>query len=301
MKETQSINKQFKSGFVAITGRPNAGKSTLLNAFLGQKISIVSPKPQTTRDKISGILTTEDYQIVFEDTPGIINKKDGLSRHMQRCIQTALSGGDVILLVIDAFKGVSEAEHEILSKYGQNKNFICAVNKTDIAKADKVMPLLKQLSLMTKGDIYPISALSGENVDMLLNKIISLLPQGILYYSEDMITDKNRRFIAAEIIREKILLYYQQEIPHGVGVAIEKYRYNEQKQLTEIGAVIYCEKQSHKRILIGTKGESLKRTASAARQDMEKLTEGKVFLTLWIKVKPDWKDSRLSLKELGYS
>lgn len=303
MKEKDLANNQntaYKSGFVAITGRPNVGKSTLLNAFLGRKISIVSPKPQTTRDKISGILTTDSYQIVFEDTPGINNKKDGLSKYMQKCINAALGGGDIILLVIDAFKGLSETEEEILDKYGSSPNFICAVNKTDAAKADKVMPLLSLLSQKTNGEIIPVSALSGENIDVLLDKIISILPAGSSYYSQDMITDKNHRFLTAEIIREKILLYYQQEIPHGAGVAITKFEYSEHKQLTEIYAEIYCEKQSHKKIIIGKGGLSLKKTAAAAREDIEKLLGGKVFLSLWVRVKPDWKESASSLRELGY-
>ncbi|MDD4002659.1 MAG: GTPase Era [Clostridia bacterium] len=290
----------FKSGFVAITGRPNVGKSTLLNTFLGRKISIVSPKPQTTRDKISGILTTDGYQIIFEDTPGINNKKDGLSKHMQKCINAALSGGDIILLVVDAFKGLSQTEEEILDRYGKSQNFICAVNKTDVAKADKVMPLLSQLSQKTSGDIIPISALGGENIDVLLDKIISILPAGSRFYSQDIITDKNHRFLSAEIIREKILLYYQQEIPHGAGIAITQFEYSEQKQLTEIYAEIYCEKQSHKKIIIGKGGLSLKKTASSARKDIEELLGGKVFLSLWIKVKPNWKESLSSLKQLGY-
>jgi GTP-binding protein Era len=294
-------NKEYKSGFVAVIGRPNVGKSTLLNALLGRKVSIVSPKPQTTRDKISGILTADSYQIVFEDTPGITDKKDGLSRHMQRCVSAAIGAGDIILLVIDAFKGVSEIEREIIKTHGANPNFICAVNKIDAAKPEKVMPLLKELSLYTSGEIIPISARFGSNLDVLLNKITSALPKGQMYYPEDMVTDKNKRFMAAEIIREKILYNYQQEIPHGVGVAITEYSFIEEKNLTEIHAEIYCEKPGHKKILIGKNGEALKKTATEAREDIELLLEGgKVFLSLWIKVRPGWKDSRRDLKELGY-
>lgn len=293
-------NNKFKSGFVAVVGMPNVGKSTLINTFLGRKVSIVSPKPQTTRNSISGILTTESYQIVFEDTPGITQKRDKLSAYMQSCLNAAVEGGDIIMLVIDAFKGVSDAEKQILQKYDNSPNFLCVVNKIDAAKLETVMPVLSCISKMYSGEVYTISALTGKGTDILLQKIIELLPYGERYFPHDMICDRNHRFMTAEIIREKMLFRYSQEVPHGVGVAVTEYSYDDEKQITNISAEIYCQKPSHKKIIIGKGGAALKETGASARMEIEELIGGKVFLSLWVKVKPDWNNSEYFLKQLGY-
>lgn len=293
---------QYKSGFVAVLGKPNAGKSTLINKLVGEKISIVSPKPQTTRNKISAILTKDNYQIIFEDTPGLINGKSKLSIYMQKSIVAAEDGNDIVLVIIDAKKGLTNEDIDLLNKYKQiESNLLIAINKIDIAMPEQVMPILKYLSDKNYKNIFPISAKNGKNIDLLLNKIIELLPYGEKYYPDDAITDKTEKFMAAEIIREKMLYLYQQEIPHGIGVNITKYHYNDIKNITEIDAEIYCEKQGHKKILIGKNGEGLKRAGAKARTDLEKLIGNKVFLSLWIKVKKDWRDSNFMLNELGYN
>ena len=295
------INK-FKSGFVAIIGRPNVGKSTLLNRLVGEKISIVSPKPQTTRNKIAGILTTDNFQVIFEDTPGLIKNTSKLSGYMQKSIETAGDETDIILIILDALKGLTNEDIQLIEKYsgyGQHKIFL--VNKTDEAKPEQVFPILKYLSQKNMEDVYPISAKTGENIDVVLKRIEQLLPEGVKYYPDDMITDKNERFMVAEIIREKILYRYQQEIPHGIGINITKFLYDEVKNITEIDAEIFCEKDGHKAIIIGKGGKDLKVVGTKARADIEKLLDGKVYLTLWVKVKEKWRDSDYLLNELGYN
>ena len=295
-------NLAFSSGFCAIVGRPNAGKSTLLNRFVGEKVSIVSPKPQTTRNKIAGILTTESYQIVFEDTPGIIKKQGGLNDFMRRSIDLAGGDTDVILVVIDGVKGVTAQDKEIIERFkGRADTTFYLVNKTDEGGAQRIMPALKALSDMGLDNIYPISARSGENVQLVLSQIVKALPYGEMFYPDNMITDRSKRFMAAEIIREKALYLYQEEIPHGVGVNITKYAPNpDNSEITDIDAEIYCEKQSHKAIIIGKGGLSLKKLGEKARFDLEKLTGSKVFLTLWVKVKENWRVRDSVLRELGY-
>lgn len=293
------MENAFKSGFVTIIGKPNVGKSTFLNSILGEKVSIVSPKPQTTRNRIRGILTGEDYQIVFQDTPGLLKRTNKLAEFMQRSIELAHSDSDVILFLIDALKGIGPDEAELLEKY-RERPLIVLVNKTDEAKPEQVMPVLKYLSEKGIENVFPVSALTGKNVDLVKAKIIELLPEGEMYYPEDMVTDRSDRFMAAEIIREKTLLLYEQEIPHGIGVSISKYNYNEAKNLMEIDAEIFCEKDSHKAIIIGKQGAGLKRVGSDARRELENLLGTKVFLTLWVKVKEKWRDDDLVLNELGY-
>jgi len=303
MENTQNNkDKQFKSGFVAILGRPNAGKSTLVNKLMGEKVSIVSPKPQTTRNKISAILTGTGYQIIFEDTPGTIKSSSKLSQYMQKSIESAGAGTDVVIVMIDACKGLTNDDTALLEKYNDKDiKLLCLVNKTDEAKPEQVMPILKYLSQKNFKEVIPISAKTGENVDIVLKKIVEMLPQGEKYYPEDMLTDKTERFMAAEIIREKMLYLYQQEIPHGIGINITKYHFNEEKDITEIDAEIFCEKEGHKAIIIGKNGEGLKRAGAKARMDLQKMTGGKVFLSLWVKVKKDWRDSDFLLNELGYN
>lgn len=297
----QKINK-FKSGFVALIGRPNVGKSTLLNRLVGEKVSIVSPKPQTTRNKIAGILTTDSYQVIFEDTPGLIKSTSKLSQFMKKSMETAGDETDIIIIILDALKGIHNEDITLIDKYsGCGQHIICLVNKTDEAKPEQVFPMLKFLSEKNLQDVYPISAKTGENVDVVLKRIEELLPEGVKYYPDDMITDKNERFMVSEIIREKILYRYQQEIPHGIGINITKFLFDEEKKITEIDAEIFCEKDGHKAIIIGKGGKDLKVVGTNARVDIEKLIGGKVYLTLWVKVKEKWRDSDYLLKELGYN
>lgn len=297
----ERVKAPFKSGFCAIVGRPNAGKSTLLNAFVGEKVSIVSPKPQTTRNKIAGILTTDSYQVIFEDTPGVIKKEGKLSEFMKKSIDSAGSETDVLLIVIDGNKGVTDIDIDIIERFKtKSDNIFYLVNKTDEAGADRIMPALKKLGELGLSDIYPISARNGENVALVLSKIVERLPEGVMFYPQDMITDKTQRFMVSEIIREKALYYYQQEIPHGVGISIMKFAYDPVRKITDIDAEIYCERSGHKAIIIGKGGAALKKLGEAARADIEKLIDTKVFLELWVKVKENWRESDYLLKELGY-
>lgn len=296
------MSETFKSGFAAIVGRANAGKSTLLNRFIGEKISIVSPKPQTTRNKIAGVLNGDNYQIVFEDTPGVIKKTGKLADYMRRSIDLAGSETDIVIVVIDGTKGLSNEDVEIIEKYKtRGKHAFFLINKTDEAPAERVFPVLKKLGEMGLDNIYPISARTGQNVDKVLSAIIDVLEEGEMFYPEDMITDKSRKFMVAEIIREKALYLYQEEIPHGVGININKYTFDENRNIYDIDAEIYCEKKNHKAIIIGKKGSVLKQLGEKARLEIESLLENKVYLTLWVKVKENWRESEAMLKELGYN
>jgi GTP-binding protein Era len=233
-------DKRFKSGFVSVVGRPNAGKSTLINRYVGEKVSIVSPKPQTTRNRISGIVTTADYQIVFEDTPGAVEKKGKLSDFMQKSIEAAGGGCDITLLLIDGNRGVTEADNRLAEKYlAGGKPVVIAVNKTDEAPADKVFPILKHFSDKGFGDVYPISARTGGNTDVLLRRILELLGEGEQYFPEGAVTDRSGRFMAAEVVREQALYAYRNEIPHGIGVSILEYGFDEEKDLLSVAAVLY--------------------------------------------------------------
>ena len=296
------MKEGFKSGFAVLLGRPNVGKSTLLNRLVGQKVAICSPKPQTTRNKIAGIVTREDFQVVFEDTPGIFEGKNALSRYMQKNREAATKDTDAVVLVLDGSEGLTRADREILARFSESKvPVIAAVNKSDAARAEVMAPLLAELSsLGFLREILPVSARTGENVEILLQKIAGLLPEGMPFYGEDEVTDKPMRFLAAEVIREKILLHFDQEIPHGVCVEIEKFAFDPERNLTEIGAVIVCEKASHKPILIGKGGLALKKIGQSARAELEKMLDGKVFLTLFVKVKEAWRDSDVLMNQLGF-
>lgn len=295
-------DKKFKSGFVAVLGRSNVGKSTLVNRLVGEKVAIVSPKPQTTRNKIAAILTTEDYQIIFEDTPGMHKAKSALSKFMKKSWEAASAETDIIVVVIDGALGLTDSDLAVINGLESKKcPVIAVVNKIDEAKPDTVMPALAELSkLPFLTDIIPMSAKTGENKELLLNKILSLLPEGTPYYGKEELTDKSERFMVSEIIREKVLLYFQQEIPHGVNVSIEKFTLNEEKDLFEIDAVLMCEKASHKPMLIGKGGASLKKIGSTARPEIEKLLGKQVYLTTWVKVKEDWRESDNLLRQMGY-
>lgn len=291
---------EYKSGFVAIMGSPNVGKSTLMNRLIGMKIAIVSEKAQTTRNKVVGVLTTEEYQIIFLDTPGLHTPKTKLGKYMVDTAYSAQRDVDTTLMVIDAGIGIKERDEQIVRKLN-SEYFIAAINKIDKVNAERRAELRdKLISLgVDSQKIIEISALNGEGVDKLEKMLVDSLEPGPQYYPPDMVTDRPERFIAAELIREKMLLNLEDEIPHGAGIEIEKVE--ELENLTKISAVIYCERDSHKRIIIGTKGTMLKKIGTEARQDLQLLFGTKVFLELWVKVKKDWRNSNFMLKELGYS
>lgn len=290
----------FKSGFAAIVGMPNVGKSTLLNTIAGQKIAIISEKPQTTRNKILAIHTTNTEQIIFTDTPGIHKPKNRLGEFMVNAANESMRDMDVLLFVVDASLPIHDMERKIaqdISKSGEP--CILVINKIDCVRKDTLLPLIADYSNLHSFDaIVPVSAQTGEGVDSLLDEIRLYLPEGPKFYGDDMITDQPEKQIAAEIIREKMLWLLDKEVPHGIAIEIEKMR--EKKDITEIYASIYCEKGSHKGIIIGKGGEMLKKIGTLARGDIEKLLDKKVYLELWVKVKPDWRNNNHLIKNFGY-
>lgn len=295
----------MKTGFVSILGKPNAGKSTLINALVGEKVSIVSWRPQTTRNKITGIANgvykDEKYQIVFLDTPGINHQKDALSKYMLQSVQSASVGVDCILYVIDGERKISDEDFRYIENYKkQTKKLIVVLNKMDSADHEQFVKSLCELNPIDGIAVVPISAEKRDNLEPLIEEILTVLPEGQEFYPEDMYTDKPMRFMVAEIIREKALKFLQQEIPHGIGVDIIKYQVREEDGLITIHADIITDRENHKAIIIGKKGETLKRIATASRLEIEKLADSQVFLKLWVKVKPDWKQDVNILNLLGY-
>ncbi len=295
------MDKNFKSGFAAVVGRPNVGKSTLINALTGQKVAIVSSKPQTTRSNMLAIDSGEGYQIVFTDTPGVHRPRTSLGRFMNESAVRAVDGVDCAVLVVEAGKEIYDLEKEILEGLNNRKiPVILAINKADIVNKEDILPQISAFGeLCSFAAVVPMSAKRKNNIEPLRSEILKLLPQGPAYYPEDMAADRSLRQMCEEIIREKILRLLDKEVPHGTAVEIEEMK--EEEGLTSISAVIYCEKSGHKPIIIGKNGESLKRIGSYARADMEKLLETKVFLKLWVKVRSDWRNKPTALKELGYS
>ena len=291
----------FKSGFVAIVGRPNVGKSTLLNRLSGQKIAIVSNKPQTTRTAIKGIINKENAQIIFTDTPGIHKPKNKLGEKMAETIETAVTDVDVIVYVIEATdKGIGMANEFILNKVkGSDKKAILVINKVDIVKKENILELIKLYSEEHNFEaIIPISAREDDGVDVLLDKIIEILPEGPAYYDTEEWTDQTERQIIEETIREKALKLLDDEIPHGIAVEVITMKKREKKDLYDIEATIYCEKKTHKGIIIGKEGSVLKQIGERAREDIEEMLESKVNLQLWVKVKEGWRDSNIKLKQV---
>lgn len=291
----------MKSGTVAVIGRANAGKSTLVNVLVGEKVAIVSPKPQTTRDRILGVLTREDYQIVFADTPGIYKSRNLLTQDMMKTTETTSRDVDAILYVLDGHAGVKEEDAQLIAKYAAlGVPLIVALTKTDIMPAENLPAEVKFLAEAgVEADIYPVSARRGRGLKKLEAGIAAMLPEGDKLFPEDIVSDRSERFMLAELMREKILLKYDEEIPHGVAVVVHTFRRREDG-VYEVGLDIICEKQAHKAILIGRQGRALKEAASFARKDMEKFLEGKVFLTTYVKVREDWRDSPRLIKEFGY-
>ena len=290
----------FKSGFVSILGRPNVGKSTLLNKLLKQKVSIVSPKPQTTRNSITGILNGEDYQVIFLDTPGIHKPKNKLDNYMAKEIETSSSGVDLLLYLLDATKPFFDEELDNVKAYASSGiPLILVINKIDDSKYEKLLPKLQKLnSLEQVKEIIPISAKTGKNTDELLKLILSYMKEGPCYYPQDIPTDKSEIFIAGEIVREKALWLLNEEIPHGIAVVVNSFKTKD--DLAKIDASIICEKENHKKIIIGKNGEKLKEIAEKSRVEMEKIFGEKVYLSLWVKVKDKWRDNPIDVGNLGY-
>lgn len=292
-----------KSGFVALIGRPNVGKSTLMNHIIGQKIAITSNKPQTTRNKIQTVYTDERGQIIFLDTPGIHKAKNKLGEYMVNVAERTLKDVDVILWLVEASDYIGAGEQHILEVLSEiKKPVILAINKMDALKnQDEVLLIMEKFSkLRDFTEIVPVSALKGVNTGELLKFLYQYLPEGPLYYDEDTVTDQPMRQIAAELIREKALRLLKDEIPHGIAVEIDKMS-TRKGGLTDIEATIVCERDSHKGIVIGKGGAMLKRIGTAARKDIEDMMEGQVNLKLWVKVRKEWRDSDIQMKNFGYN
>jgi len=291
--------KKFRSGFVAILGRPNVGKSSIMNRIVGEKVAIVSNHPQTTRNKLLGVATGEDWQIVFVDTPGLHKPRTKLGEYMMKSASDAREGVDAVLAVVDGQK-IGGGDRAVLADI-QNMNCpkFLAINKIDIVTPEKLMPQLAELDVSAFDQIVSVSARTGENVDVLLEKLIEAMPEGPKYFPDDMITDQPERVMCAEIIREKALRNLRDEIPHGIGVEMMQIK-KLSDNLTEIHATVYCERESHKSIIIGKKGAMLGKIGSEARVDIEKLLGTKVMLKLWVKIRLDWRNRAGDLRTLGY-
>ena len=292
----------MKSGFVSLIGKPNAGKSTLTNTIVGEKVSIVSWKPQTTRNKILGILSGDDYQLIIVDTPGMHKAKNALSKYMMKSVEAGQDGVEVIVYVMAMDKRLDEYDIQNLEKYaGKPTPFIVVLNKCDEVEQSAILERITALKDIQGIDsIIPISALTGKNVDMLKERLLELLPEGEKFFDEDMYTDKSIRFMVSEIIREKALRNLDAEIPYGIGVVVNKYEMNS-NGVVSIDADIVCEKQSHKAMVIGKGGAMIKKLSTQARQDIENIIDEKVFLNLYVRVKEDWRDSDFLLNQLGYN
>ena len=294
MKESQ-----FLSGFAAIVGRPNVGKSTMMNAMVGEKVAIVSSRPQTTRNRIMGVATAPDHQIVFLDTPGLHKPRTKLGEYMVKSVEGAMDGIDVLLVLVDV-SDVGPQDRAIVEEMAARKvKKILVLNKTDIVDEAKLMATIQSFSAEKYDAIVPISARTGKNMEELRRLIVSFLPQGPKYFPDDMMTDQPERVICAEIIREKALLHLRDEVPHGIGVEMMAIR-KLSDTLTEIHATIYCERASHKGIIIGKQGAMLRTIGSEARRDIENLLGTKVNLQLWVKIREDWRNRMDDLRTLGY-
>ena len=291
--------KKFRSGFVAILGRPNVGKSSIMNRIVGEKVAIVSNHPQTTRNKLLGVATGPDWQIVFVDTPGLHKPRTKLGEFMMKSASDAREGVDAVLAVVDGQR-IGSGDKAVLTDIQQmNCPRFLAVNKIDIVPPEKLMPQLAELNEFKFDQIFSVSARTGENIDLLTQKLIDAMPEGPKYFPDDMITDQPERVMCAEIIREKALNNLRDEIPHGVGVEMLQIK-KLSDNLTEIHANVYCERDSHKSIIIGKQGSMLGRIGSQARVDIERLLGTKVMLKLWVKVRLDWRNRAGDLRTLGY-
>ena len=294
----------FRSGFVSLVGRPNVGKSTLMNQLVGEKIAIVSKRPQTTRNKIRSILTQPDYQIVFIDTPGLHEPRTKLGNYMVKSAQNALSGVDLVLYLVEPTPKVLPGDEAILEMLPQDSKVMLVINKADAVKKPEILLTIDAYAKHGKNfpfcEIIPISALTGENSEALLNSMQNYLPPGPKYFPDDMITDQPERQITAELVREKALHFLQEEIPHGIAVEISAMKKRKKGELVDVDATIFCERDSHKAIVIGKGGAMLRKIGAAARRDIERLLGSPVNLQLWVKPRKRWRDSDFALRDLGY-
>lgn len=295
------MKADYKSGFVTLIGRPNVGKSTLMNYLIGQKIAITSNKPQTTRNRIQTVLTNEDGQIVFVDTPGIHKAKNKLGEYMVNVAERTLNEVDVVLWLVEPSTFIGAGEQHIAKQLEKVKTpVILVINKIDMVKKEELLKIIdKYQKLYDFAAIIPVCARSGDNADELIKVVMQHLPYGPRFYDEDTVTDQPERQIVAELIREKALHSLNEEIPHGIAVAVDKMK--KRKNIMDIEATIICERDSHKGIIIGKQGSMLKKIGSTARFEIERMLECKVNLQLWVKVKKDWRDSEFLMRNFGYS
>lgn len=297
----------MRSGFIAIIGKPNAGKSSLTNRLTGEKISIVTPKPQTTRDAVRAILTTSEYQMIFVDTPGLLKPRTELGKYMSRETDTSSRDADALVIVIDGSRPFGSRDYEMIeSRLKSAVPVYVVINKTDIAGYEKVYPILSALTPLTGDadgrhavkDIIPVSCVSGDNIDLLRDKLAGELKDEVMYYPEGDVTDKPMRYVVGEIIREKALLLLRDEVPHGVGITVGAYE--DKKDSVYIEADVVCEREGHKRIIIGDGGSMIKRIGHDARLGIMDLTGKNVYLKLFVKVREDWRNKRNYMRDLGY-
>ena len=297
------MKENFKSGFVAIIGRPNVGKSTLMNHLIGQKIAITSKKPQTTRNKIQTVYTCEDGQIIFLDTPGIHKAKNKLGEYMVNVAEQTLKDVDVILWLVEPTTYIGAGEKHIAEQLQKTSlPVILVINKVDTVKKEDILQVIDNYrKLYDFAEIIPASALRGQNTKDIVNSLFKYMPYGPMFYDEDTVTDQPQRQIVAEIIREKALHALDEEIPHGIAVTIESMKMRKGGKMMDIEATIICERDSHKGIIIGKGGSMLKKIGSNARFEIEKMLEERVNLKIWVKVKKDWRDSDTLMKNFGYN
>ena len=294
------MTPRFKTGYVALIGKPNTGKSTLMNALIGEKISITAHRPQTTRHQILGIKTTDGYQCIFVDTPGIHdNNKKLIHRYMNRAATSMLSDVDLICVLLEV-KYFNKDDEKILNRVKDFDKVVIVLNKIDQVSKQDCLPIMRRIAEYASGrEIVPVSALEKDNLDRLETLIISRLPEGVAQFPDDQITDKSMRFIAAEIIREKLFRLLKQELPYSITVSVDHYK--EEADLVRISATIWVERKSQKGIVIGKNGSLLKKIGTQARKDIQRLVENKVYLQLWVKIREDWADDEQALAAFGYS
>ena len=291
--------KKFRSGFVTIVGRPNVGKSTLMNALVGEKVAIVSNRPQTTRNRIMGVMTRDDWQMVFLDTPGIHTPRTKLGNYMMQSVREAMDGMDGMMVLVDA-TAIGERDRSIVKEMaGKKVPKVLLLNKIDLLQPEKLLALIASFADCGYDAIIPISAKTGDGLELLTKTMAEKLPEGPKYFPDDMMTDQPERLIVAEMIREKALLHLRDEVPHGIGVEIMGMN-KESDDFMEIHATIYCERDAHKGIIIGKRGAMLQQIGTEARHDIENLLDLHVNLKLWVKVRPDWRNRMDDLRNLGY-